>query len=384
MEQLDKMIFISGRFRSGTTILWHIFRSVPEVCAYIEPLHDNLLAYIAAETPTDPTHKGVSDYWAEYRNIFEDLGKLHKREFGVSRLCLGQNEEYPELRDYLQFLVNSAESKIPVFKFVRVDYRLPWLKQTFPKAKIISIRRNPRDNWLSIISKSPSSKWYDPWVNTGYDLLVWSANLAQHFNFISTATGHSYARSYCLWKISAAVADKYSDIVIDYDRDLLISPKETIISLFKLCDIQCNDLDSLVSSVVQESSRKWEEWPVEIPFDEIEEKCDIELNLSGILTYIKYGGLENGAWPEAMNNQYPTELLKHLCLEISELRDLYPSFATLSSKLESELKSRDVEQAILIERIGSLDNEIISYKTHWFFRMRKQLQSLKNKMLALK
>ena len=39
-------IFITGRFRSGTTLLWHTFNALDDYCAYYEPCHDNLLAHL--------------------------------------------------------------------------------------------------------------------------------------------------------------------------------------------------------------------------------------------------------------------------------------------------------------------------------------------------
>jgi hypothetical protein len=235
---------------------------------------------------------------------------------------LGRRDEYPELRDYLEFLAAAAKDKVPLFKFVRADYRLPWLKQTFPKATLISIRRNPRNSWLSIVSGSPRTRWSDPWLNTAYDLIVWSANLAQHCDFIGTRVGHSYGRSYCLWRISAAVADRYSDVVIDYDRDLLGSPWETVANAFTSCGLKCSDLGAVVSTIVLEQSRKWEDWATEVPFEKIEAECELELRSSGILACIMDGGLENNGWPVSKKNQFPTELLNHLCLEVSESRDV--------------------------------------------------------------
>jgi len=235
---------------------------------------------------------------------------------------LGQRDEYPELRDYLEFLAFAAGNKVPLFKFVRADYRLPWLKRTFPEAKLISIRRNPRNSWLSIVSGSPRTRWSDPWLNTAYDLIVWSANLAQHCDFIETRVGHSYGRSYCLWRISAAVADRHADVVIDYDIDLLGSPWVTVANVFNFCGLKCSDLGAVVSTIVLDQSRKWEDWVSEVPFDEIEAECELELKASGILAYIMDGGLETSGWPVSTKNQYPTELLNHLCLEVSESRDV--------------------------------------------------------------
>ena len=130
--EMTKSIFISGRFRSGTTILWNIFRLSGLVRTYYEPLHDNLIDYINAEACADPTHRGVKEYFREYRDIMDGLKVLHKPTFGVSRLCLGSKESFPELKEYLDFLASAAVGTIPLFKFVRADFRLPWLRSNYP------------------------------------------------------------------------------------------------------------------------------------------------------------------------------------------------------------------------------------------------------------
>ncbi|MED5261566.1 MAG: hypothetical protein VX574_04130, partial [Myxococcota bacterium] len=87
-------IFVVGRFRSGTTALWSALRTLPELHCFFEPLHDNLLEYIEAAAPPDPTHRGVDEYFAEYEACRTRLAALHRPEFGVSRLCLAEDEAH--------------------------------------------------------------------------------------------------------------------------------------------------------------------------------------------------------------------------------------------------------------------------------------------------
>lgn len=63
-----KIIFISGRFRSGTTVLWNIFNNLPQYKAWYEPLHTNLISQIQYVKPKED-HIGVDDYWKNYRNL---------------------------------------------------------------------------------------------------------------------------------------------------------------------------------------------------------------------------------------------------------------------------------------------------------------------------
>ena len=82
-------VFLTGRFRSGSTLLWNIFRNVPSCVAYYEPLHDMLLTHIDCRTAPTQSHPGVASYWDEYYPILERLRRVHNIEFGVTRLHMG-------------------------------------------------------------------------------------------------------------------------------------------------------------------------------------------------------------------------------------------------------------------------------------------------------
>ena len=66
----DDIIFISGRFRSGSTLLWEIFRNIPLVTAYYEPFNERRWFDIASRgTRVDATHLNVTEYWSEYDGL---------------------------------------------------------------------------------------------------------------------------------------------------------------------------------------------------------------------------------------------------------------------------------------------------------------------------
>src|SRR5690348_9121883 len=63
-------VFITGRFRSGSTLLWNIFRSVPGCRAYYEPLNERRWFDPSRRGERiDRTHLGVEDYWREYDGL---------------------------------------------------------------------------------------------------------------------------------------------------------------------------------------------------------------------------------------------------------------------------------------------------------------------------
>ncbi len=370
------MIFISGRFRSGTTLLWDLLRQIPDVCAYYEPFHDNLIDYIKANQSPDPTHKGVRDYYAEYQPILPKLIEVHKRAFGVSRLCLSSKDNYPELSKYIELLADSCSDRIPLFKFVRADFRLPWLRHVFPDAKIIYIKRNPRNNWLSIVSKTPKEQREEDWLNTGFDLVIWSANLAPHFPALGVDTGHSYARHYLLWRLSTAVGERYADLVIDYDQDLLINPTATIRQLLDVCGLSQGDEKLLAERVLKERTQNWETMSDKVPFLAIEQACEEKLSSSGLLEHIASGGLDTVGWPVYAPTRDSMTIIEKLCIEVSEHRRLVPQFGALSREMESERTARATEQAEAVKQITALDLKLTAYTSHWIFNILKHPQSL--------
>jgi hypothetical protein len=70
--QRDDIIFITGRFRSGSTLLWNIFRNIEGMTAYYEPLNERRWFDRATRgVRVDSTHRKVDDYWREYEGLNE-------------------------------------------------------------------------------------------------------------------------------------------------------------------------------------------------------------------------------------------------------------------------------------------------------------------------
>ncbi|MGH0034628.1 MAG: sulfotransferase [Myxococcota bacterium] len=336
-------IFITGRFRSGTTVLWHVLRQLESVRAYFEPLHDNLPDHVAAATPPDPTHVGVEDYFAEYAEARSALA-LHDPDFGVVRLCLAASESHPALEAYLQELARLASPRRPVFKLVRADLRLPWLRREFPSATIVSIRRDPRENWASILQHTEVERRLDPWLNTGYDLTIWAANLVAHLPELGARRFESsYETAYLLWRVSAAVADRYADRVIDLDRELRAEPRKTLGDLLETAGLDAGRSEDLAAAVVAAREPRWPELADRVPFADIEAHCDGVLEASSLLEAIAQGALEGPEWPASRTHAGFDALLGPLVREVSQqrralLRDAAARRAAVED-LERELRA---------------------------------------------
>src|SRR5688572_7553199 len=73
-------VFITARFRSGSTLLWNLFRNVPGCTAFYEPLNERRWFDPAARGDRiDKTHLGVSDYWREYEGLAH-LGQWYRQD----------------------------------------------------------------------------------------------------------------------------------------------------------------------------------------------------------------------------------------------------------------------------------------------------------------
>jgi len=217
----NKIIFISGRFRSGTSLLWNLFNQLPQYHAWYEPLHPNLLKHIEYVKPqTD--HISIDDYWGNYRNL-SDLHHFHSAKFGQHRLFLEKHERWHELKAYINYLIAQSEDKIPVLQFNRMDLRLNWLKNIFPNATIINIEREPYPLWVSSRKHIRNDvDGNDESFQDAYDLMQSSADLTRHFPMLQAVENRNgYYRHYFIWKLSQQMAQANADIHLSLENDFL-------------------------------------------------------------------------------------------------------------------------------------------------------------------
>ena len=217
----NRVIFISGRFRSGTSMLWNLFNQLPQYCAWYEPLHQNLLKHIDFVKPqTD--HIGIKDYWGTYRGIGE-LEKFHQAQFGYQQLFLEKHDKWPDLANYIKHLIKQSHNKTPVLQFNRMDLRLSWLKNNFPSAIIINIERQPYPLWVSSRKhiQTDANKNNESF-HDAYDLMQWSVELSKHFPMLQLSNNrNSYYRHYFIWKLSKQMAQANADIHLSLENDFL-------------------------------------------------------------------------------------------------------------------------------------------------------------------
>lgn len=222
MSNNSRAIFITGRFRSGTSFLWQLFDQMSEYCAWYEPIHPQLLASIKHTEPKSD-HVGIHDYWTAFRE-HPEFESAYSDQFAFNKLYLEADDDYPELQAYINHLIQLSAPQKPVLQFNRMDFRLPWLKKNFPQATIIHIERNPiqlyhsQRKHIDEASKNNADYW------DAYELLPWCYALSEVFPFLlNNSSSHAFFRFYALYQLSQLAAKQYVDVSINLDQHIFQS-----------------------------------------------------------------------------------------------------------------------------------------------------------------
>ncbi|MBT8352562.1 MAG: sulfotransferase, partial [Deltaproteobacteria bacterium] len=179
-------IFIHALFRTGSTYLWRKFRQVEGFYCYYEPLHHFFLEI--DRNYRDKFWKGdrlvgkelqiKKHFLHEYDNLIDNQTKglpYFKKSFIFDQYC--KTDTNLELQNYINFLIENAKDRRPVFQFNRTALRTRWFKRNYPEALNIYLVRNPRDQWESCIRKAKKSSN----IFVVMDLMISSLNLSQKY-----------------------------------------------------------------------------------------------------------------------------------------------------------------------------------------------------------
>nr|WP_297348005.1 sulfotransferase [uncultured Glaciecola sp.] len=236
------VVFVTARFRTGSTLIWNILRSNKENTVFYEPLHPNInnLATII-DAPVDNTHAGVDSYWDEYA-LIENINELHKTRWHDTSLYMDEESYDPDLVHYIDTVIKSSDKTV-ILQFNRVDFRLRWLRKYFKNAKILHLYRNPRDQWLSTLKYSKGSVSNnilakDFIVHDKFFLLIWCRDLAPKFQFLTYQPDrYAYDLFYLLWRLSYIYGESDADYSMCFE-DLVNEPRDTINDITTKFDLQ--------------------------------------------------------------------------------------------------------------------------------------------------
>jgi hypothetical protein len=270
-------IFITARFRTGSTLLWNLFRNIPGITSYYEPFNERRwFDQQQRGNGVDATHLGVAEYWSEYRNLPE-LAAYYSEEWTRRHLCMTRSSWNPAMQRYIELMIEKAPGR-PVLQFNRVDLRLPWLRARFPQARILHLYRNPRDQWCSTLPELPGSM-HELRIGTfnpfdGYYLLSWARDLKHSFPFLTLdADAHPYELFYQLWKLSFAYGRTWAHASVSFES-LIDNPEAVIQGLASEFSLTGADPKALAALVVEGKCGRWQSKADEIWFRTIERRVD--------------------------------------------------------------------------------------------------------------
>lgn len=274
VSQRDDIVFVTGRFRSGSTLLWNIFRSSEYFTSYYEPFNERKwFDRNARGAKVDATHLGVDDYSREYNNL-EFLERYYDETWIRYHLHMDENSYDYKMKRYIELLVDHAPKR-PVLQFNRIDFRLGWLKKNFNNSKLIHIYRHPRDQWCSFLvdlNSYPSDGSQE--FNDHFYLNMWCRDLQKQFPFLSkSVAAHPYQRFYLLWRLSYIFGKKYADLSLSLEG-LSAKPEENIRAIFDLLGSESGVNDKLVSIVKPVGTGKWKKYAGDEWFAKHEVFCE--------------------------------------------------------------------------------------------------------------
>ena len=291
------VIFVTGRFRSGSTLVWNLFRQLPACTAYYEPFNERRWFDPGTRgSHVDKSHLHVADYWAEYVGL-ESLAADFSAAWKSERLYMPAHAWEPAMQRYIETMIEQAAGR-PVLQFNEVDFRLPWLRARFPRARLLHIFRHPRDQWCSTLGrdlKSSTSHTLAEFAEVdGFYLLPWGRDLQRCFPFLTLDDGsHPYELFYQIWKLSYLFGRLYSDVSISYES-IVTRPEQTLRSTFASLAVADYEMSTLLPLVNPAALGKWRSYAADDWFERIEQRVD--------RTFDEYArALETGrpgaAWP---------------------------------------------------------------------------------------
>jgi hypothetical protein len=278
VETYPPPIFVTARFRSGSTLLWNILRHAPGLTSYYEPLHPTLQKPAAQRLEArDPTHVGVQEYWSEYDRVHDFPAEGYRRPWHNTDLYLDAMDWKPRLAEYLRLLIRSAAGRAAL-QFNRIDFRLAWLKQMFPAAQIVHLYRHPRDQWLSVLREptafGPDAEPIEFLEKDYFFLVEWAHDLSARFPILDwDLVEHPYQMHYLIWKLSYLWGRTYSDISVSYEQ-LLASPQKTLGDIFSVLGLDQQLVSELTHLIRSNPVGKWHSYAPAEWFTTLEQRAE--------------------------------------------------------------------------------------------------------------
>ncbi|MEP7306661.1 MAG: sulfotransferase [Acidobacteriota bacterium] len=272
-------IFITARFRAGSTLLWNIFRHLDGCTAYYEPFNERRWFDATRRgSRLDETHGPVGDYWREYDGL-ADLALYYNEDWIRRRLYMDEHSWDPKMVAYVRTMIERAQGRA-VLQFNRIDFRLAWFKRTFPNATVVHLFRHPRDQWCSTF---PDLREYPYTASPGdflahdhYYLREWATDLEHWFPFLAEReTSHPYQTFYYIWKLSYWFGVTHAHHSLSFEQ-LAANPPGELEQLFRVVGLANVDVSQSAALVTPPPSR-WPRYADDGWFRQHEERCELIL-----------------------------------------------------------------------------------------------------------
>jgi hypothetical protein len=220
---MGNLVFLSGDFCSGSTLLFTLFRETREYYCLYEPLHSRLREYLVWPLRVYEHHYFVNDYFQEYKG-FNRVGELFRPEWAVKNLHLTAEDRAEDLYLYLNYLIETSfqRSGQVLLKFNRAAFRLPWLRKRFPSAKIVHIYRDKNSQWKSVVARGQEALGREDIGQAsphfeGFNVASWCEDLKGVFPELAAERSETgFERFSKLYDRSLAAHREHSDVSIEF------------------------------------------------------------------------------------------------------------------------------------------------------------------------
>ena len=179
-------VFITARFRSGSTLLWDIPADSRRHRLLRAAQWPPLVRCPGPRQAHRPDARRRRQLLARDQGL-EALAAWFHDTWMTRRLFMPPSFPDADMDAYLRHLVERAAGR-PVLQFNHVDFRLPWLMHRFPSARLIHLYRHPRDQWLSTLpgpERVPRDVSVAGFRNLDrYYLVAWARDLSFQFPFL--------------------------------------------------------------------------------------------------------------------------------------------------------------------------------------------------------
>ncbi|QDV82903.1 sulfotransferase [Planctomycetes bacterium TBK1r] len=273
----DSPIFVTSRFRSGSTLLWRCFRESCSFTAYYEPLNERRWFDLRSRGDrVDATHRDVQDYWREYDQLASTPVPWSDR-WASHELYLSPQLSHDTLDQYLRLLIDKAPGRA-LLQFNRIDFRLHWLRLRFPDAVLLHLVRNPRDQWLSTFLRgSPVGKTARVSGFSRFDefyLLAWARDLRRWFPVLGEIDDmHPFELSYLVWSMSNRYGRNFADLTICYE-ELVSEPEQSLELVGSVCGCTGLNETGIAQTIDARRVGRWRDYADDAWFSARERRID--------------------------------------------------------------------------------------------------------------